>query len=235
MSSKSDSRRSSPSTWTTTCSGPGCRRVPAVPAAPPPAAPVRRRRRAPPDGPPIRHGRVRGGRGTRAGGLPRAAIHADVIVGFPTEDQAAWERSISFVRSLDPAGLHVFRYSERPGTPATRMAGQVPEPERRRQRAAELLSIAAAARRRFAAGAVGLDRRVLIEQPHRRVAGSATPRTISSCDRTWPRTAARSRASWRTWRWAGSIPAIRNACWVRSWPWSPGPAARNAPRATQAP
>ncbi len=97
--------------------------------------------------------------------FPRAAVHADVIVGFPTEDQAAWERSISFVRSLDLAGIHVFRYSERPGTPAARMAGQVPEPERR-ARAAEVLAIAAAGRRRFAAGAVGLHRQVLFEQPH---------------------------------------------------------------------
>jgi threonylcarbamoyladenosine tRNA methylthiotransferase MtaB len=86
-------------------------------------------------------------------------------VGFPTEDQAAWERSISFVRSLDLAGIHVFRYSERPGTPAARMTGQVPEPARR-ARAAEALAIAAAARRRFAAATVGHERQVLFEQPH---------------------------------------------------------------------
>ena len=97
--------------------------------------------------------------------FPRAAVHADLIVGFPTEDQAAWERSISFVRSLDLAGIHVFRYSERPGTPAARMTGQVPEPARR-ARAAEALAIAAAARRRFAAGTVGHERQVLFEQPH---------------------------------------------------------------------
>ena len=97
--------------------------------------------------------------------FPQAAVHADLIVGFPTEDQAAWERSISFVRSLDLAGIHVFRYSERPGTPAPRMTGQVPEPARR-ARAAEALAIAAAARRRFAAGTVGHERQVLFEQPH---------------------------------------------------------------------
>jgi threonylcarbamoyladenosine tRNA methylthiotransferase MtaB len=97
--------------------------------------------------------------------FPQAAVHADLIVGFPTEDQAAWERSISFVRSLDLAGIHVFRYSERPGTPAARMTGQVPEPARR-ARAAEALAIAAAARRRFAAATVGHERQVLFEQPH---------------------------------------------------------------------
>jgi threonylcarbamoyladenosine tRNA methylthiotransferase MtaB len=96
--------------------------------------------------------------------LPDAAIHADMIVGFPTEDDAAWARSLAFVRSLDLAGIHVFRYSERPGTPATRMAGQVPEPVRR-ARAATLLALAASAHRGFAARAVGTERRVLFERP----------------------------------------------------------------------
>ncbi|HEY5495250.1 MAG TPA: MiaB/RimO family radical SAM methylthiotransferase, partial [Candidatus Limnocylindrales bacterium] len=96
--------------------------------------------------------------------VPDAAVHADMIVGFPTEDDAAWARSLAFVRSLDLAGIHVFRYSERPGTPATGMAGHVPEPVRR-ARATELLALAAAARRRFASRAVGAERRVLFEQP----------------------------------------------------------------------
>jgi threonylcarbamoyladenosine tRNA methylthiotransferase MtaB len=96
--------------------------------------------------------------------IPGAAIHADVIAGFPTEDEAAFERSLAFIRDLDPAGLHVFRYSARPGTPATRMAGQVPEPVRRK-RAAALLEEAAVARARFAARATGGRRRVLLEEP----------------------------------------------------------------------
>ena len=95
---------------------------------------------------------------------PEAAVHADMIVGFPTEDDAAWARSLAFVRSLDLAGIHVFRYSERPGTPATRMAGHVPELARR-ARAAELLALATSAHRHFAARAVGAERRVLFEQP----------------------------------------------------------------------
>jgi threonylcarbamoyladenosine tRNA methylthiotransferase MtaB len=52
--------------------------------------------------------------------IPGVAIHADVIAGFPTEDEAAFARSLAFLRSLDPAGLHVFRYSARPGTPGVR-------------------------------------------------------------------------------------------------------------------
>jgi threonylcarbamoyladenosine tRNA methylthiotransferase MtaB len=95
--------------------------------------------------------------------IPGVAVHADVIAGFPTEDDAAFDRSIGFIRSLDPAGLHVFRYSARPGTPATRMDGQVPERDRK-ARAAALLALGAEARARFAAAGIGSATRVLAEQ-----------------------------------------------------------------------
>ncbi len=96
--------------------------------------------------------------------IPGVAIHADVIAGFPSEDDAAFERSLAFIRGLDPAGLHVFRYSARPGTPATRMAGQVAD-GRRRERAAVLLAEGTAARVRFAQRASGGRRLVLFETP----------------------------------------------------------------------
>ena len=94
--------------------------------------------------------------------LPGVAIHADAIVGFPTEDEAAWSRSVDTIRRLDLAGLHVFRYSARPGTAATRMASQVDEPTKKR-RAAELLAVAADARARWAAAHVGGEADVLLE------------------------------------------------------------------------
>ena len=94
--------------------------------------------------------------------VPGVAIHGDVIVGFPTEDDAAWTRSLDFIRSIDFAGVHVFRYSARPGTPAIRMAGQVDE-RVRKGRAAELLELASAAKARWAAGRVGREASVLFE------------------------------------------------------------------------
>jgi threonylcarbamoyladenosine tRNA methylthiotransferase MtaB len=94
--------------------------------------------------------------------VPGAAVHADVIVGFPTEDEDAWSRSREFIQSIDFAGIHVFRYSARPGTPAMRMGGQVDEPTRKR-RAAELLAMASDARARWAARHVGRDLEVLFE------------------------------------------------------------------------
>ncbi|HET7029367.1 MAG TPA: tRNA (N(6)-L-threonylcarbamoyladenosine(37)-C(2))-methylthiotransferase MtaB [Candidatus Limnocylindrales bacterium] len=95
--------------------------------------------------------------------LPGVAVHADAIVGFPTEDEDAWRRSLAFIRSLGLAGLHVFRYSARPGTAAVRMAGQVDEATKKR-RAAELLAFAADARARWARAQVGREVDVLFEE-----------------------------------------------------------------------
>jgi threonylcarbamoyladenosine tRNA methylthiotransferase MtaB len=94
--------------------------------------------------------------------FPGVAIHGDVIVGFPSEDDDAWRRSLEFIRSIEFAGIHVFRYSARPGTPAVRMAGQVDEPTRKR-RAGELLAVAAEARAGWARGRVGGESSVLFE------------------------------------------------------------------------
>ncbi|MHB8893119.1 MAG: tRNA (N(6)-L-threonylcarbamoyladenosine(37)-C(2))-methylthiotransferase MtaB [Candidatus Limnocylindrales bacterium] len=94
--------------------------------------------------------------------IPGVAIHADVIAGFPTEDDEAFARSVAFIRKLDPAGLHVFRYSARPGTPATRMAGQVDE-RTKKARAAALLAVAADARAGFARRGLGTETRALME------------------------------------------------------------------------
>ncbi len=94
--------------------------------------------------------------------IPGVAVHADVIAGFPTEDDAAFERSVAFIRGLDPAGLHVFRYSARPGTPATRMEGHVPE-RTKKARAAVLLALAAEARVAWARQGLGTETRVLVE------------------------------------------------------------------------
>jgi threonylcarbamoyladenosine tRNA methylthiotransferase MtaB len=115
--------------------------------------------------------------------LPGVAVHADAIAGFPTEDEAAWRRSVTFIRSLGLAGVHVFRYSARPGTPAVRMAGGVDEPTKKR-RAAELLELAADARAAWAAGRVGTDARVLLEGrlPDGRWVGHAEDHTLVAVD-----------------------------------------------------
>jgi threonylcarbamoyladenosine tRNA methylthiotransferase MtaB len=87
-----------------------------------------------------------------------------VIAGFPGEDDEAWARTVAFLRSLDLAGVHVFRYSARPGTPAARMVGQIDSGTKKR-RAAQGLALAAEARASFAEGRIGGEMRVLFERP----------------------------------------------------------------------
>ena len=52
---------------------------------------------------------------------PETAFGADLIAGFPTETDAAFENTLALVEEADLAYLHVFPYSPRPGTPAARM------------------------------------------------------------------------------------------------------------------
>jgi threonylcarbamoyladenosine tRNA methylthiotransferase MtaB len=63
--------------------------------------------------------------------MPDAAIGADVMVGFPGETEADFEESRRFIESLPFTYLHVFTYSERPGTPAAADPDPVPTPERK--------------------------------------------------------------------------------------------------------
>ena len=58
--------------------------------------------------------------------MPDAAIGADVMVGFPGETEAEFEESRAFIASLPFTYLHVFTYSERPGTPAAECQDRVP-------------------------------------------------------------------------------------------------------------
>jgi threonylcarbamoyladenosine tRNA methylthiotransferase MtaB len=57
---------------------------------------------------------------------PGIAITTDVIVGFPGETEADFAASLDCVTRMAFARLHVFPYSERPGTPAVRLPGAVP-------------------------------------------------------------------------------------------------------------
>jgi len=58
--------------------------------------------------------------------MPDAAIGADVMAGFPGETDTEFEENRSFIDSLPFTYLHVFTYSERPGTPAATAPRQVP-------------------------------------------------------------------------------------------------------------
>ncbi len=92
---------------------------------------------------------------------PGVAIGADLIAGFPTETEAMFEDTLNFVRQTALPYLHVFPYSERPGTPAARMPA-VPVVERR-ARAARLREAGLKNAAAFHAGLVGHATEVLSE------------------------------------------------------------------------
>jgi threonylcarbamoyladenosine tRNA methylthiotransferase MtaB len=92
---------------------------------------------------------------------PGIAIGADLIAGFPTEDEAMHRANLSVVRELQVVHGHVFPYSPRPGTPAARMP-QIDKATIRR-RAAELRAAVAEVRQRWLAGLIGTPQSVLAE------------------------------------------------------------------------
>jgi threonylcarbamoyladenosine tRNA methylthiotransferase MtaB len=93
--------------------------------------------------------------------LDGVMLSTDVIVGFPTEDEAAFARTLEALRSDLFGRVHVFAYSPRPGTPAERLP-RLPA-SIVKARAAEAGQAAADALRRAAARAVGRPAEVLVE------------------------------------------------------------------------
>ncbi len=97
--------------------------------------------------------------------LPDAFIGVDIIAGARGETPEEFERSRSFVSSLDISRLHVFPYSERPGTRALDIAGVVDQAEKHR-RAAELGKVSAGKLAGFSGRFTGSIRPVLLEHSH---------------------------------------------------------------------
>jgi len=94
---------------------------------------------------------------------PGIALGADLIAGFPTEDESMFVRSLDFIAEAGLDYLHVFPFSVRANTPAARMP-QLPK-ALVRERAARLRAAGAAALERALNARVGTEARVLIEQP----------------------------------------------------------------------
>jgi threonylcarbamoyladenosine tRNA methylthiotransferase MtaB len=92
--------------------------------------------------------------------LPHAAIGSDVIVGFPGETDADFEQLASYVEHSPLTHLHVFPYSDRPGTSASALPGKVHGSEIK-LRAQRLREISRALAERFRAAQRGTVRPAL--------------------------------------------------------------------------
>lgn len=98
--------------------------------------------------------------------MPDIAIGSDVIVGFPTESEEAFERTVAVIDKLPMHYIHVFRYSPRPGTPAATIKPQVPE-RLRKERAKQLSALADRKKQAFYERFIGQDLPVLVESTSR--------------------------------------------------------------------
>ena len=108
--------------------------------------------------------------------VPGIEIASDFIVGFPGETEADFEETLSLVRRAEFQGCFVFKYSPRPGTPASRTEDDVPdEVKRERHRVLSETQLETSLRRNRAL--VGGEVEVLAEGVSRRDARRFTGRT----------------------------------------------------------
>ena len=94
--------------------------------------------------------------------MPDACIGADVLVGFPGETEQHFADTHQFLSDLPISYLHVFTYSERPGTEAVSMDQVVPMPQRK-ERNQRLRLLSEKKRNLFYRSHIGSQRRVLWE------------------------------------------------------------------------
>jgi threonylcarbamoyladenosine tRNA methylthiotransferase MtaB len=90
-------------------------------------------------------------------------VTADVIVGFPSEDEAAFQRTLDAVGEAGLSRVHVFRYSPRPGTAAEALGDHV-APEVKKERGRRLRALSEVCSRRHRAAKLGADVEVLIDK-----------------------------------------------------------------------
>lgn len=94
--------------------------------------------------------------------MPDAFIGVDVIVGMRGETEELFEESYRFIEAQDVSQLHVFSYSERPGTRALQIP-HIVKPEEKHQRSQRLLALSEVKRKAHYLRFVGSERPVLWE------------------------------------------------------------------------
>jgi threonylcarbamoyladenosine tRNA methylthiotransferase MtaB len=92
--------------------------------------------------------------------MPNASIGSDIIAGFPGERDADFEQLASYLEGAPLTHIHVFPYSDRPGTAASAMAGKVPGAVVR-DRASRLREIGQGLTKRFRDAQAGTTHRAL--------------------------------------------------------------------------
>ena len=93
----------------------------------------------------------------------RPGITTDLIVGFPGETEEEFGETLDFLRKCAFSAMHIFPYSKRPGTPAAKMPGQVPNAVKE-ERAHRAAAVAGEMERAYLTEWVGQSLPVLFEE-----------------------------------------------------------------------
>jgi threonylcarbamoyladenosine tRNA methylthiotransferase MtaB len=94
---------------------------------------------------------------------PGVNLTTDVIVGFPTEDEVAFERTLAVLDSAGISRVHSFSYSPRPGTVAAQLGDRV-APEEKKRRSQRLRAHSEVRSRHHRTARLGRRQRVLVDK-----------------------------------------------------------------------
>ncbi|NLP13910.1 MAG: tRNA (N(6)-L-threonylcarbamoyladenosine(37)-C(2))-methylthiotransferase MtaB [Clostridium sp.] len=91
------------------------------------------------------------------------AVTTDIMVGFPGETDEEFDETYRFLQEISFAGMHVFKYSPRKGTPAASYPNQI-LPEKKEERSNMLINLASSMKLKYNKGYIGKVMSVLFEQ-----------------------------------------------------------------------
>lgn len=103
--------------------------------------------------------------------IPGASLGTDLIIGFPGETDALFQKAVAFISDLPLSYLHLFPYSPRPGTPAAGFPHPVPE-KVKKERLQLIRLVDQQKREAFIGRCLGLDFSALVLRPDREKEGS---------------------------------------------------------------
>ena len=95
--------------------------------------------------------------------FPRCAVTTDIMTGFPNESEEDFAQTMEFVKEIRFSEIHIFRYSPRSGTPASKWPEQIPE-KIKKERADRLAELAGTLREEYLKSCIGEMHRVLFER-----------------------------------------------------------------------
>lgn len=95
--------------------------------------------------------------------MPNAGITTDIIVGFPGEGEVEFNETLEFVKKIEFSRIHIFKYSPRSGTPASKYSEQV-HGSIKNERSKKLISLGEELMKKFNQQFLGSTLKVLFEE-----------------------------------------------------------------------